>query len=100
LHNDNSLFCLVSAIVRNNQQEAAQPCVNQTVSSALNTVLARTGLSRSTIYRKIAEGTFPAQLKISTNGAGWKESDINRWVANPAGWRQRSRNEFDFLDDY
>ena len=35
----------------------------------LKTVLARTGLSRSTIYRKIAEGTFPAQLKISINGA-------------------------------
>lgn len=66
----------------------------------LKTVLARTGLSRSTIYRKIAEGTFPAQIKISTNGAGWKESDINRWVANPAGWRPRSRNEFDFLNDY
>lgn len=65
-----------------------------------NTVRARTGLSRSTIYRKIAEGTFPAQLKISTNGAGWRESDINRWIADPAGWRQRSRNEFDFLDDY
>jgi hypothetical protein len=41
-----------------------------------------------------------AQIKISTNGAGWKESDINRWVANPAGWRQRSFNEFDFLDDF
>ena len=66
----------------------------------LKTVLARTGLSRSTIYRKIAEGTFPAQIKISTNGAGWKESDINRWVANPAGWRQRLFNEFDFLDDF
>ena len=65
-----------------------------------NTVRARTGLSRSTIYRKIAEGTFPAQLKISANGAGWRESDINRWITNPAGWRQRSRNEFDFLDDY
>lgn len=52
-----------------------------------DTVRARTGLSRSTIYRKIAEGTFPAQLKISTNGAGWHESDINRWIANPAGWR-------------
>ena len=36
----------------------------------LKTVLARTGLSRSTIYRKIGEGTFPAQLKISTNGTG------------------------------
>jgi len=53
----------------------------------LKTVLARTGLSRSTIYRKIAEGTFPAQLKISTNGAGWRESDIDRWVADPVRWR-------------
>ncbi|MCQ8277671.1 AlpA family transcriptional regulator [Acetobacteraceae bacterium KSS8] len=53
----------------------------------LKTVLARTGLSRSTIYRKIAEGTFPAQLKISMNGSGWHESDIDCWIANPAGWR-------------
>jgi prophage regulatory protein len=53
----------------------------------LNTVLTRTGLSRSTIYRKIAEGTFPAQIKISVNGAGWRESDIDRWVANPVAWR-------------
>ncbi len=65
-----------------------------------DTVLARTGLSRSTIYRKIKEGTFPPQIRISANGAGWKESDLNRWVANPAGWRQRSFNEFDFLDDF
>lgn len=53
----------------------------------MNTVLGRTGLSRSTIYRKIAEGTFPAQLKISTHGAGWRESDIDRWIANPVAWR-------------
>ena len=55
----------------------------------LKTVLARTGLSRSTIYRKIPEGTFPAQLKISTNGTDWHESDINRWIADPAGWRRK-----------
>ena len=53
----------------------------------LKTVLARTGLSRSTIYRKIAEGTFPPRIKISINGAGWKESDIDRWIADPARWR-------------
>jgi prophage regulatory protein len=53
----------------------------------LKTVLARAGLSRSTIYRKIAEGTFPAQVRISVNGAGWRESDIDRWIADPAGWR-------------
>jgi prophage regulatory protein len=51
------------------------------------TVLARTGLSRSTMYRKIAEGTFPAQIRISINGAGWYESEINRWVENPTSWR-------------
>lgn len=62
----------------------------------MNTVRARTGLSRSTIYRKMAEGTFPARLKISTNGTGWRESDIGRWVSNPAGWRPY--NEFDFDD--
>jgi prophage regulatory protein len=52
----------------------------------LKTILARTGLSRSTIYRKIAEGSFPAQLKISTNGSGWHESDIDRWIADPVRW--------------
>ncbi|MGB3865606.1 MAG: AlpA family transcriptional regulator [Xanthobacteraceae bacterium] len=59
----------------------------------MNTVLARTGLSKSTIYRKITEGTFPPRIKISVHGAGWRESDINRWVANPVGWRAVNDNE-------
>jgi prophage regulatory protein len=53
----------------------------------LKTVLHRTGLSRSTLYRKIADGTFPRQVSISIHGAGWHESAVNRWVANPAGYR-------------
>ncbi|MFC3722975.1 AlpA family phage regulatory protein [Neoaquamicrobium sediminum] len=52
----------------------------------LRTVLALTGLSRSIIYRKIAEGRFPQQVRTSVNGAGWREPDINRWVADPVGW--------------
>ena len=51
------------------------------------------GLSRSTIYRKIAEGTFPPQIRISVNGAGWKESDINRWVADPVGWSPKRESD-------
>ncbi|OWQ92412.1 helix-turn-helix transcriptional regulator [Sphingopyxis witflariensis] len=58
----------------------------------LRTVLARTGLSKSTLYRKIAEGTFPAQLKISVHGTGWHESQINRWIANPAAYRASNDN--------
>lgn len=53
----------------------------------IKTVLARTGLSRSTLYRKIAEGTFPRQVPISVHGAGWHESAVNRWIADPAGCR-------------
>lgn len=52
----------------------------------LPTVLARTGLSRSTLYRKIAEGTFPPQVRISIHGAGWHESAINRWIADPPSY--------------
>ena len=54
----------------------------------LQTVLARTGLSRSTLYRKIAEGTFPSQLKISIHGTGWHESAIQRWIADPVRYRE------------
>ena len=58
----------------------------------LPTVLARTGLSRSTVYRKMAEGTFPAQVKISIHGAGWYESAINRWIADPPAYRAANDN--------
>ncbi len=53
----------------------------------LKTVLDRTGLSRATLYRKITEGTFPRQVPISVHGAGWHESAVNRWIADPAGYR-------------
>ena len=53
----------------------------------LKTVLARTGLSRSTVYRKIAEGTFPHQVKISVHGTGWRESAVNRWIDDPIAFR-------------
>lgn len=53
----------------------------------LKTVLARTGLSRSTVYRKIAEGTFPPQIRISIHGAGWRESAVNRWIDDPVSYR-------------
>lgn len=56
----------------------------------IKTVLARTGLSRSTMYRKIAEGSFPSQVKISIHGAGWRESAIDRWIADPATYRDES----------
>ena len=53
----------------------------------IRTVLARSGLSRSTLYRKIEKGTFPKQVRINDYCRGWRESELNRWIANPEGWR-------------
>ncbi len=49
----------------------------------IKTVLQRTGLSRSTMYRKMQNGTFPKTIQISTRCAGWRESAITAWLMNP-----------------
>ena len=49
----------------------------------IKAVLVRTGLSRSTLYRKIQQGTFPRQVRISIRCAGWRESAVNAWMRNP-----------------
>src|SRR4051812_43386529 len=49
----------------------------------IKTVLRRTGLTRSTLYRKIHAGTFPRQVRISTRCAGWYESAVTAWLHNP-----------------
>jgi prophage regulatory protein len=49
----------------------------------LGSVLERTGLSRSTLYRKIEQGSFPRQVRISERCIGWRDSDIEQWLRNP-----------------
>lgn len=46
-----------------------------------------TGLSRSTIYHRIKEGTFPAPIKLSVKSVGWRVCDIDCFLANPANYR-------------
>ncbi|RYL99986.1 AlpA family phage regulatory protein [Sphingobium fuliginis] len=58
---------------------------NRSASSFLRLpeVMRRTGLKRSTLYNKIAAGSFPAQIQISHNCAGWREDEIDDWCINP-----------------
>ena len=41
-----------------------------------------TGLSRSTIYAKVAAGSFPKPVKLGARAVGWRESDILEWLAS------------------
>lgn len=40
----------------------------------------RTGVSRSGIYQKIADGTFPKPITLGPRAVGWLESSIDQWI--------------------
>jgi prophage regulatory protein len=41
-----------------------------------------TGLSRSTLYAMMAEGTFPKPVKLGKRAVGWREIDLTEWLEN------------------
>jgi len=43
-------------------------------------VKASTGLSKSSIYARIAEGTFPKQIPLGSRLVVWVEADIQNWI--------------------
>ncbi len=43
-------------------------------------VKVRTGLSRSTIYLRVSEGSFPAPISLGGRAVGWIESEVNDWL--------------------
>lgn len=45
-------------------------------------VLALTALSETEVYRRLAAGDFPKQIKLGARAVAWVESEINEWVAN------------------
>ena len=39
-----------------------------------------TGLSGSSIYRLVSDGTFPKPIKISTRSSGWVLSEVEAYL--------------------
>lgn len=48
----------------------------------INAVIDRTTESRSSIYRRVADGTFPKPVKIGPRKVGWVESEIEAHIAS------------------
>ncbi len=48
------------------------------------------GLSRSTIYQRIRDGTFPKPISLGGRMVGWRAADIESFLGDPAGYRQSS----------
>ena len=47
----------------------------------LPAVKARTGLSRSTLYNHVSQGTFTKQVSIGERAVGWPEGEVDAIVA-------------------
>jgi len=54
--------------------------INHTI-LRLPMVKARTGLSRSTIYLRMAQNTFPKQVSLGGRAIGWVENEIELWLS-------------------
>lgn len=52
----------------------------------LKAVIDITGLTRTTLYRRMQEGTFPKNVQISPRCVGWRESAIREWSQNPMSY--------------
>lgn len=55
-------------------------------------VVRRTGLSRTTLWRRERQGEFPARRRIGENSVGWLESEIDRWIQGLPQARQAAGN--------
>ena len=43
-------------------------------------VQTRTGLARSTIYVRVADGSFPQPIRLGVRTVGWIESEVDQWI--------------------
>ena len=61
------------------------PVTGALILERLPQVLRRTGLSRSEWYRRIADGSAPAQIKLGKHASAWDSRAVDRWISERIG---------------
>ncbi len=58
-------------------------------------VVYMTLISKTVIYEKIANGTFPDQYTIKGSSAGkrWRMKNIQEWIADPEKWVEKHKED-------
>ena len=62
----------------------------------LHTVMARTGLPRSTIYHKMSLDEFPQTINLGLRSVGWIADEVEEWIGNKIN---TSRSNYSLGDD-
>lgn len=60
---------------------ATAPASGVLILERLPGVRARTGLSRSEIYRRIAAGTFPRPVSLGARAVAFNAAEVDSWIA-------------------
>ncbi|MCC6954292.1 MAG: AlpA family transcriptional regulator [Deltaproteobacteria bacterium] len=56
----------------------------------LPAVRVATGLSRSTIYARVAEGSFPKPISLGSRAVGWIEAEVQHWLTERIAYTRRA----------
>ena len=56
------------------------PAPGALILERLPQVKARTGLSRSELYRRMAAGDFPAPIKLGERASAWNAVEVDSWI--------------------
>ncbi|MCW1936852.1 AlpA family transcriptional regulator [Pseudomonas sp. MDMC_285] len=46
----------------------------------LKAVIDATGLARSTVYKYVAQGSFPKPIPLGDRCVGWLEGEVQDWI--------------------
>ena len=65
-------------------RDTTPPATGTLILERLPRVKARTGLSRSEIYRRCATEppTFPRPVKLGEHASAWPEHEVSAWIAS------------------
>ncbi|HUP92002.1 MAG TPA: AlpA family phage regulatory protein [Solimonas sp.] len=47
------------------------------------------GLKASTIYARVANGTFPKPHNLGARAVAWHSAELQAWMSNPSAWVAR-----------
>lgn len=59
----------------------------------LKAVMDKTGLSRSTIYQRGKDGTFPKPVPLGNSLSGWVEDEVDAWIEERIKQRDGAAND-------
>ncbi|CAN2528752.1 helix-turn-helix transcriptional regulator [Burkholderia pseudomallei] len=46
----------------------------------ISSVLDCVGVKKTTLYRWIKEGNFPAPIQLGARSVGWRQCDVEQWI--------------------